>query len=498
MNKRCGIKLLSLLLLILTVSMLVMTACSTVTEDQSAGENESTAEETTSKYLDGLPETMDFGGETVRVICSTTDFYKFTERSIVSEELTGDIVDDAVYKRNQIVFDRLNADVQITKLVPGNSISVEVRQSVLANSDDYDLVAGYMYYDGGLAAEGMFYNFNDLPNLDFTQEYWSKRLIDGFSYKDATYWATGDLALRYIGGMYVTFINKAIWSDYLPDTDYYQLALDQQWTLDTLYEYSSVVYQDLDNDSIRDEDDMYGFVMNIEDTFVGLMTSCLAFISQKGDDGIPYIDIDYDRVVSYYEKMDELVNNNPGGKSWVMDDSHTVMRDFADGQMMCHINKLYFTETFLREMEDDYAILPMPKFDSEQESYHTTLHDGVTVFALPITTTKVELTTIMLEALAAESYRTVTPVYYEMALKVKYVRDDMSAIMIDLIRDGVISDFIFDFGSAVQTDGIGVTFRFRDLFNSGSKAYLSTLQSYELSWQVALEEFLANLEKYSS
>jgi len=499
MKTKLSTRILSIFLVILTAASFTLTACSTAaTEDENEAVKETTEAEKTSKYLDALPEKMDFGGETVRVICGTHNVYKFTKRSIVSDELTGDIVDDAVFKRNQIVFDRLNANMEITNLVPGDIIAHEVRQSVLSNSDDYDIAAGYMFGDVGIAAEGMLYNLNDLPNMDFTQEYWSKRMIDGLSYKDATYWATGDLALRYIGGMYVTYINKAIWNDYFPEVDYYQLALDGNWTLDKLYEYSSIVYGDLDYDDIRDQDDMYGFVMNLEETFTALMTSCLGLISQKGDDGVPRIDVDYDRIISYYEMMNDLVYNNPGGNIWTIDDSVTVMKDFADGQIMCHINKLYLTETFLRDMEDDYAVIPLPKFDDLQESYHTTLHDGLTIFGIPITSMKVELTTSMLEALASESYRTVTPVYYEMALKVKYVRDDMSAIMIDLIRDGVISDFVIDFGDAVRTNGTAITYNFRDLIINRSTAYASTLKSYENSWQTALDELLEELEKHSS
>ena len=62
------------------------------------------------------------------------------------------------------------------------------------------------------------------------------------------------------------------------------------------------------------------------------------------------------------------------------------------------------------------------------------------MFGIPVTNTKMDMTGMLLEALAAESYRTVTPIYYEMALKIKYVRDDISAIMIDLVREGVTAD----------------------------------------------------------
>ena len=46
------------------------------------------------------------------------------------------------------------------------------------------------------------------------------------------------------------------------------------------------------------------------------------------------------------------------------------------------------------------------------------LHDGVTLFGIPITNQKLEETSITLECMASESLKTVTPAYYEVALKV--------------------------------------------------------------------------------
>jgi len=487
-------KILAIILALLSLSMVALTACSTVAEDEIPEDAETTKAETTSKYLDSLPEKMDFEGETIRVICDTHNLYKLTERSLVSEEITGDIVDDAVYKRNQTIFNRFNCNIEIVKTDRPTQIDKAVRKSILANSDDYDLLALYMLTNAELAAEGVLRNLNDLPNLDFTQPYWSKRIIDGLSYKDATYWCTGDIALRYIGGMYVSYINKTIWGDFFPEIDCYQLALDGEWTLDTLYDMSSIVYDDLDLDGVRDEDDVYGFVMNLEDPFEATMTGCLAFVSSVSNEGIPSIDIDYDRISGYVEKIVELVYNNPGGSTWTLDDNITVMRDFAEGQMMCVINKLFLSETFLREMEDDFAVLPSPKYDVDQEQYNSTIHDGLTLFGIPVTNSKVEMTTTVLEALAAESYRSVTPVYYEMALKVKYIRDDMSGMMIDLVREGVVNDFAIDFGDA--TGAICMILR-NIIWNKGV-ATVSTLESYEPQLIEKMNELLENMEKYSS
>ena len=48
----------------------------------------------------------------------------------------------------------------------------------------------------------------------------------------------------------------------------------------------------------------------------------------------------------------------------------------------------------------------------------------------------------ILEALAAESYHTVTPAYYEKTLVDKYIRDEESEEMIDII----LSSHVYDLG----------------------------------------------------
>ena len=47
------------------------------------------------------------------------------------------------------------------------------------------------------------------------------------------------------------------------------------------------------------------------------------------------------------------------------------------------------------------------------------------------------------EALAAESWRKVTPCYFDVALKNRYATDLHSAEMIDIIRAGITTDYFY-------------------------------------------------------
>ena len=63
----------------------------------------------------------------------------------------------------------------------------------------------------------------------------------------------------------------------------------------------------------------------------------------------------------------------------------------------------------------------------------------------------------VLEAMNSESWKYVIPAWYETALKIKYVRDNVSAQMIDIIRDSITTEFAYVYAS--KLDNAGKIFR---------------------------------------
>ena len=58
--------------------------------------------------VDELPA-LDFGGEDF--VISVQDYGAYTGRDLFVEEATGDVVDDAIYAKNQAVSERLNVNL---------------------------------------------------------------------------------------------------------------------------------------------------------------------------------------------------------------------------------------------------------------------------------------------------------------------------------------------------------------------------------------------------
>jgi hypothetical protein len=111
-------------------------------------------------------------------------------------------------------------------------------------------------------------------------------------------------------------------------------------------------------------------------------------------------------------------------------------------------------------MKDTYSILPYPKWDSAQELYLTNADDKFQVFSIPKTASDTEFIGTIFEAMSAESYKSVYPAYYDVALKGKYSSDPMTANMIDLIMSGRKFEFSFQFG---KDHFLRMPYLFRDL-----------------------------------
>ncbi len=150
----------------------------------------------------------------------------------------------------------------------------------------------------------------------------------------------------------------------------------------------------------------------------------------------------------------------------------------------------FYSANMLREMKSDYGIIPFPKLDESIENYSALVHDSAQLVSVPVTCDKLDAVCAALEAVAAENYKTVFPAYYEVALKTKYTRDDLSGQIIDLIHDSGTTDLAYIYNVNVGYTG--------HLYRTLMTAKSSDLASEWAKISAAAEKGLAELiEKYS-
>ena len=169
-------------------------------------------------------------------------------------------------------------------------------------------------------------------------------------------------------------------------------------------------------------------------------------------------------------------------------DDNARTKCFTDGRALFY-NFDASSVTELREMNDEFGILPYPKYNEAQEGYKTVVFDNHSVFCVPKTAKDPERSGVILEAMGYESMELVTPAYYEVLLHGKVARDDESRDMLDIIRDS----FQFDFAivNSMMVDSIFPFFggNLKNGVESISSAVASRLPVWE-------ERFAALLEFY--
>ncbi len=389
---------------------------------------------------DPLPEGMRFDGETIRIISQDRDWVK---DEVTVDDMNGEPVNDAVYNRLEAVKARLG--VKITNFKTGGSdpwvVPNMIVNLVLAGTDDYDLVFNSTYTLIAKTTEGVYHNLYDVPNLDLENEWWAQYYNKQVSIGNAQYICAGDANISLKRMTFVTMFNQAIFDQYGVE-DIYQVVRDGKWTVDYQTQLSTGMYQDLNGNNTRDESDFFGFITNASNIGVDpYFASCELPILSKTTDNTYVYSFTGERIVDAATAVCRLIWENDGAWSFkhtgAGDAEQNLISDcFAEGRAaMVTLRLLHTSDAKVRNMKDKYGILPIPKLDENQQTYFSHAHDQFCSIAVPRTVKEDRLEAIgaMLEYFAYQSREMVVPEYYEVTLKSKYVADEESGEMLDLI-----------------------------------------------------------------
>lgn len=407
---------------------------------------------------DGLGN-KDFDGSDFRMVVynNNTSWY-------ILESETGDIVDDAVIARTRAVEERFNTHV---KIIYDGAESWEtsgyIKNTINANEDAMDLISFHCVESGLVALNGYYLNWYDIPNIDFSKPWWSKSNVETLTLNGVCLCAVGDMNMTAIRNIYAIFENKRLADDYnIPDL--YDTVMDGKWTFDYLVSLTKDIYQDLNgNGAIDNTEDMFGFAASGTSGMDVFQWAFDNLIFSKNSDGELEFTFFNERLDNVIDKMRSTFNVCTGIRTDLTDKWNYTSNMFYDSKTIfsnSNINKAIV----YRDMKDDYAIIPYPKYDDNQKNYRTIADGSHEVLSVPVTASDIEFIGTVTEAMNAESYKTVVPAYYDVALKVKGARDQKSVAMLDLIVDSRI----FDFGY-VYDGWNGCSFFFTNLINDPTK-----------------------------
>ncbi|MBR6558165.1 MAG: hypothetical protein IKT70_04050 [Clostridia bacterium] len=425
--------------------------------------------------IDEALTALDYGGE--RVVTVLARDYKegsYGESEMFVDEITNDPIKDSVYNRNLAVCEILGLK-DIVQVSAGGMDEIQQKTNIMVGSGDqtYDFVAASVYYGNSMITQGLMYNLYDNgidTYLDSTKPWWSQYWIDQAELGDRLYCITGAPALSLTRLMFVMYYNKDLGEE-LQLEDMYTVVDEGRWTIDYLNEIISDLYNDKDGNDIRDQSDRYGLTINHYENCDMFWSSFDMSMVSKGEDGwFEFDNTNKEKIAKAFEKVYYLIRENPGTFDTQDTDGFKLSRDmFAGGNTLFAALHLKYAESKeFRNMQYEYGILPIPKYDERQSDYYTYAHDQYTVFMIPKTVEDPEMSGAILETMAYESYRTVQPTYYDVVLKGRYANDPQSRKMLDMITTNFKVDPAWIYGKPLALPAAAV---FRTLIYEESKSF---------------------------
>jgi len=455
--------------------------------DTSAGNDtaqtsDATAAETTVSDEPVFPD-VNLDGEAIHFLSVlNSGLMQYSSFEIFSEGMDGSLINDTVYQRNLVIEEKFNVEITEHKAEKTHTVASE---TILAGDDEYDVVAPYLNNSITNALEGLYYDLNSVEYLELENEWWDQPANESLSIGGKTYFSTGDISILDNECTMVLFFNKQMIKEYSLDNPY-DLVRNGTWTMDKMFEMGAAVAGDANGDGqLVNTDDRFGFNCAWNSPLSLYYASGERIVSNNADGKLELV-MNSERVVNVMDSImqycygDSVMRNATGVEA--VGDSLMNGRLLITGWALTDIN-------FIRDSEQDFGVLPYPKYTADQENYYSLISTSlVPGYSIPVTNAKPENAGLILEALAYYSVDTLTVAYYDTALNDRYIRDTESGEMLDII----FASRVYDFGYINNIGGLGELIT--NVYKSQSNTFASQYASLEAKALAAIDELNGSFE----
>ncbi len=471
------LRIIAFVMAMLTISGMLAACANTnapeVTTEKAPGVASTTApepgatEEETLYIHDDLEEAYNF--DTKITVYMWSDY---TMKEFYAEE-SGDIIDDAIYGRNNDVENRLGITFDFVQ-EPGGSSKKMTPWMARAENDwqadnEYDIYAGYSLCLPMITLKGMTTNLFEYDAFSEEKPWWPEALTTECTINDKLYYCSGDISTNLLWMMTSTFYNKKLYEKYYAGEKIpMDMVEDNEWTMEKLFTLTRDIYED-DGNGKKDEGDEYGYVLyevniNSFQTAAGITTIELdesaglrisdAWLSQRCADVCDFVGtlVDSDGVIH--------------------SDSTSVRNVFYEERALFITDRTYIvagkdTADTNKKIEFSYGVVPQPKYSADQENFLVYVGLSYTMYGVNSQSDDIEAAVTALEAMGSANHRSVTPAIFEVAMKVRYTDDPQAARMYDIIRENVSFD-IGQLYTKTLGNNISTLFRTTALSNNPS------------------------------
>jgi len=457
-------------------------------ESPASSETQVPEETETTDYLENLP-TKKYDGKTFTIIGEDT----VQRPNFDTGESTGDIFNDAMFNRRITVENLYDLVIEQKSMENRSASNDEVQRSVLADESVYDLVSNpFIQGSAVLMANNILLDMKKMPVVDFSKKWWSQNVVEHFTVHDSLYLSTGTLSPSYFLAATAVLYNLDLAEQYQMENPA-DLVPEGKWTVDSMRTMMLNSTLDLNGDGVIDENnDLIGAIATSEAgraLFIGAGGSLI----EKQDDTF-ILDLITPNNVDVMDTLHSIFDDKLDSAYWV--DAHTTdvtvgKNDvFESNHSMFAVTTLMFVSAELRDMDSDYGILPLPKWNETQDDYITPGNPFCPcAVCVPKTCEDTSVTGLVMETLTYLGYRDIQPVVYDTVLKGKVARDPSSASIMEILY----RDVCFDFNSAFDLGGTMSSLR--EYIVGGSDQFISIYEANKKVAQSQLDKIMKQIQE---
>lgn len=365
----------------------------------------------------------------------TTVFISAPYESIVESDDAADVCSRERYNRNRAVEEALGVRIAVSK-TSANSLLDNLQASVRADEYFADLILVQQKDIGIFAASDVLLNLRSAPHLDLTQPYFDASSVEAATAGNKIYGVAGPASFEETS-LTAVFFNRDLMEAFELELPY-KYVYNGSWTWDVFFRYCTAVsdINGQEGTSLRSFSTQYAEKNLPGNVFI----SCGGKFVKAKAKATPTLALsESDSALA--EVITRLYTDPNANR-----DISQGVSQFHTGNSLFLIDPLYLM-SWMPNSNQNWGLLPMPKYSEDQENYITCTDDTALFFAIQKNNVHAEMASVVLSALNAASYGVLTDAYVEMAIN-DLLRDNDSANMLEIIAHSRTYDFALAFGPA--------------------------------------------------
>lgn len=466
-----------IILFLLFLIFICLSACSS--EETISDETETAAITVTSESEIPAPDIPPIDGEGYTFTILTNDNYNYNFRLHMEDD--GDTLNTASYQRNLALSEKYNINFDV---VEDSTYPNLLKNSVLAADCAYDFILPHATVGvASMLTDQLLYNWNDLDYVDFTKPWWNSSMTENLAIGNNLFYVSGDIVLAWQGMMAVLF-NKAFLEDFNIEIELYQNFYDGKWTYDVMNSIIKGMASDVNGDGIMNAEDRYGLLASQGSSYADMFAMGQR-ITTRDENGLPVLCLNSEHMTSVIQKYYDTVfgadtfQNSFSSTTYATGNYRAMILESRSFLSELDIGSLH---AYLREIEFDFGILPLPKYNEAQKNI--LIFCGAGLIGIPAIVTDIELVGAIAEDMSYYSYKYLRPAFFDIVLQNKAVRDEDSYKVLQIMHENKTFDFGFNFDST----GLAYSILNNVVINKKSTDFASYYQTIETKITKALDD----------